>query len=104
MLRCILLCAFASISSSYNVPDHKPTIEDPLKIPQSLFANKHAPTYGSGVLQLQVKVHDGHLEKLNFGERRKRQSSDPLANIINGYTIDSTHPLRSWVHLKSTLT
>ncbi|TVY38468.1 putative aspartic-type endopeptidase [Lachnellula subtilissima] len=88
MLRFILVCAFASISSSYNVPDHKPTIEDTFTIPGTLFANKHAPTNGSGVLQLQVKVHDVHLEKLTSRERRKRQSSDPLVNIISGYTID----------------
>lgn len=103
MLRFILGCAFASISSSYNLPNHQPTIEDQFTIPAILSSNKDVQTHGSGVLQLPVKVHDVQLQTLTSGEMRKRQSIDPLANVINGYTIDSRHPLQSQVHLTATL-
>ncbi|TVY91376.1 Candidapepsin [Lachnellula willkommii] len=88
MLRFILGCAFASISSSYNLPNHQPTIEDPFTIPAILSSNKNVQITGSGVLQLGLKVHDVQLQ-LTSREMRKRQSFDPLANVINGYTIDS---------------
>lgn len=80
MLKKKFILLFACISLCYVVSNEAPNISATLLGPQP-----HGQMKGKGILQLPVKF-----KQLN--NMRKRQSSDPLNNVINGYTIDSMYP------------
>jgi hypothetical protein len=84
MLKILLYSAFASVSLCHNLPTYIPAVA-PSVVPAMLFSDRNGHTKGNGVLQLRVKLNKPSLKTL-----RKRQSLDPLDNVINGYTIDST--------------
>lgn len=86
MLKLFLYSAFVSVSLCYNLPTYTPDVA-PSVVPAMLFSDRDGHTKGSGVLRLKVKEHRPSLNAV-----RKRQSLDPLDNVINGYTIDSTCP------------
>ena len=100
MLKLILGIAFARVSFGYNLPNYKPTIQNFSTTPVPLFEDKHVQAKGSGVLQLEITKREVQSQKLNSRDLQERQNLDPLTNVINGYTIDSTYSLLACVYAK----